>query len=708
LRTVLGILGRYLLVWLVAVLGLLIATSILPGLRFDTSVRNWWTVALILPVQLAVLIILLRPLMLLATLPLNSLTLGIPTLFFNGIILYLAARLNPAIIVTNYFEAFLGAVVLTVVMTGVVGWLGLDEAYPIYQELLYRLGRRFGPTAPPGSRGVLLLQVDGLSRTSFERALERGRMPSASGLIARGSHRLFGWHCGIPSNTPAVQAGLLYGLRFDVPGYRWYDREAGRVRMASHSADLRRIEEQVAALGEPLLAGGSCIGSFLSGGAAKRLMTVSAIGDKSGGREGERADFNLFFLSPFAYPKAVIASIWDYLTGVVQAIIGRWFTDRPRLRFDPKRLAQRSVANAFLRETAFFWLKQDMVRGVPVIFSNFVGYDDVAHYSDPDAYDAQISLAAFDRMLRRLRRRARRKYGSSYDFVLFSDHGQTPSLPFRLLYGRTLQEAIGGLAGAVVADASRLRGGVNQVTLLLAEFERMPAEQLGRAAARGRRTLRRISRRPAVLTSESVPEGHVERVVRPERAESVERWELESREELESPTEIIVCASGSLAHVYFTGTREARTLEPLRGEYPGLVEALARHPGIAFVAAIRESGDAVAIGSDGIRNLVTGQVVGDRDPLAVFGDVDVWSEELVQLLGYPSSGDLVLQGAWWPERERVVVFEEQSSSHGGMGGRQTEPFILVPEWWGTQNSDLRSPESLHRHLRANLRRYRQL
>ena len=41
-------------------------------------------------------------------------------------------------------------------------------------------------------------------------------------------------------------------------------------------------EEQVAEAGEtPLLAGGSCVNTFMSGGAAKRLMTVAALGEES-------------------------------------------------------------------------------------------------------------------------------------------------------------------------------------------------------------------------------------------------------------------------------------------------------------------------------------------------------------------------------------------------------------------------------------------
>ena len=130
--------------------------------------------------------------------------------------------------------------------------------------------------------------------------------------------------------------------------------------MVSNPDDLRILEKQVAEPGDdPLLAGGSCINTFMSGGAAKRLMTVTALGEKSSQRrEGERADFNLFFLSPNAYTKAVLASVWDYLAGLVMAVAGplRQVPAQAEI-FSIKRLAQRTLANAFLRDLSFYWMK---------------------------------------------------------------------------------------------------------------------------------------------------------------------------------------------------------------------------------------------------------------------------------------------------------------------------------------------------------------
>lgn len=668
--------------WVVVILAMLLATSILPGFHFDTTVPHWWFSALRLPLIFAGLLIVLRPLLLFLMLPLNALTVGAASLLFNGLILYLSAKVDVSFVITDYGQALAGAFVLTAISTSITGWLGLDEAYPFYQSLIYRLGRHFGPRPEHKPlRGLLILQIDGLSLPSLRVAMARGRMPALTAMLARGSHRLYGWHCGVPSNTPAVQAGFFYGDRSNVPGYRWYDRAQRRVRVVSDPADLRDLEARVAAGRTGLLAGGSCINTFLSGGAAKRLMTVSALGEKASARRlGERADFNLFFLSPNALSKALLGSLWDYLSGVALALLGRFRRDSLHLGFSPRRLGQRAVANAFLRDVSFFWLKQDMVRGVPVIYSNFVGYDEVAHYSGPDTYDAQITLSAFDRRLRLLARRARHQSPIRYEIMLLSDHGQTPSVPFRHLYGETIEQALNEMLaqasdGGPVAAARVFNPGSGYTVSLLAEMEEVGVHQLGWLAKRSSRALARV-----VRTESGTPQD-------------------------EAPPRVVVCVSGSLAHVYFTGHDESLYLEDIITQFPGLIESLSRHPGIGFVVARRRFGDEVAICADGIRNLITGELGDTNDPLAPYETRALWAGELAQLINYPDSGDLVINGAWLPDRERIVVLEDQSSSHGGIGGRQNEPFVLVPASWPVSAMDLESPEALHGLVARSRRRF---
>jgi uncharacterized membrane protein YvlD (DUF360 family) len=680
-----GILGRYALVWLVYLLALLLATSLFPGLYIDTTAPNWWVVVLTVPIEFAVLVILLRPLLLFLTLPLNAFTLGLPSLLFNALILKLTADVNSSLVVASYPEAFLGTVVMTTVATSIIGWLGLDEAYPLLQTVLYRLGRRWGPRELPGNRrGLLIVQIDGLSARSFVRAVKRGRVPTLSSLLARGSHRLHRWSSGLPSNTPAVQSGLFYGTREDVPGYRWFDRDAQQFKVISSQATARELDErQRSRGGEPLLTGGSCISSLLSGGADKRLLTVSAMAELQQSRFSEQADLNLFYLSPTAYTGALLAGAWDYLAGLVLGTIGLLRRNRPRLRGHPLKLAQSAVTNSVLRHASLFWLRQDLVRGVPVIYSNFVGYDDVAHYSGPDDYEALVTLAAFDRGLRKLRRFMRRQVSLSYDLVVLSDHGQTASVPFRTFDGRSLGQLVADSVGQIV-DQGESAGDAAYLDMLLQELA-AGVGRTGWAVRRGEQTLRRIR---------DLRGSGADQELRSLR--SLPATEPEGEEER---PEIAVCVSGCLAHLYVRGEPRRLTLEAIRERCPGLVPALLAHPGVGFAVAEIASGEVLAIGAHGVRNLDTGEVA-ERDPLAGYGDVGRWAPELARLARAPSSGDLLLNGTWLAAEKKIVVFEEQTSSHGGLGGPQTGAFALLPVDWQVAPGAIEGAESLYREFLA--------
>ncbi len=659
--------------WAVTVVSLLTVTVLLPGFHFDMSAPHWWRVALTLPVEFALMVVLLRPFLVLATLPLNSITLGLPTLFFNGILLYLAALIEPAFHIDNLLYAFVGLALLTVINTAVSGWLRIDDLFPFFQTVLRVLGRRFGMKPDPEvKRGLLILQIDGLSWRSLTRARRRGRMPTVSALLGLGTHWLYRWHAGVPSNTPVVQSGLFYGSRLNAPGYRWFDRREKKVRSAANPADLRICEANAARHGgSPLLAGGSCINSLLGGGAAKRLMTLSAVRDPENDRSGgERADFSLFWLSPYTYTTAVLATVWDFISALIWQTLTRLSRRRRYIPRGFKHAATRAIATAFLRETSSFWVEQDIVRGVPIIYSNFVGYDEVAHHAGPDSGEALGVLAAYDRKLQRVRRLLRRGAPIAYDVVLLSDHGQSSSLPFHGLYGNSLEDLVGELARRRVPARRRPMAELAYVAALLEDLKDAPPVGRGRwLAVRGQLTLERL-RKPVDEPNAGDPQPEVE-----------------------------VCVSGCLAHLYCKEADRRLRLEEIRSLFPGLVEGLASHPGIGFVMVLDDAGNPVCIGGSGLHNLGTGEVFGDSDPLAPYGDPGIWTGELARLARGEDSGDLIVNGSML-SRRRVVTFENQIGSHGGMGGPQNEAFAVLPTTWRTERRDLRSPEDMYAHLLA--------
>jgi hypothetical protein len=154
------------------------------------------------------------------------------------------------------------------------------------------------------------------------------------------------------------------------------------------------------------------------------------------------------------------------------------------------------------------------------------------------------------------------------------------------------------------------------------------------------------------------------------------------------------------------GRERPATLSEIEPDFPGLVEKLASHPGVEFVAARLEPGEAVVIGAEGVSNLRSGELKGEIDPLAPYTDRQHWARELAHLMECPSSGDLILNGSLLPGGG-VVVFEEQISSHGGLGGNQTEPFLVAPTHVALRRGDLSSPEALRAALAGSLEALRQ-
>jgi hypothetical protein len=158
-----------------------------------------------------------------------------------------------------------------------------------------------------------------------------------------------------------------------------------------------------------------------------------------------------------------------------------------------------------------------------------------------------------------------------------------------------------------------------------------------------------------------------------------------------------VASSGNLAHVYFTVQPGRMTGEAIETQYPGLIETLARHPGIGALLVRSAAGHALVLGPQGRIDLTSGQPDGS-DPLADYGPRA--AENLVRLDGFTNAGDLILLGAVDRISGEVTGFEELVGSHGGLGGWQTEPFILCPAGFTLAEDPPVGAPALYRQLIA--------
>jgi putative membrane protein len=107
---------NFILTWLTTALSLFITANLVPGFTV-----NSFSAALIGAVVLGLVNAVVRPLLILFTLPLTILTLGLFLLVVNAIAFWLVAALTPGFHLDGFFPAVLGAIVLSIV-SSVVHW----------------------------------------------------------------------------------------------------------------------------------------------------------------------------------------------------------------------------------------------------------------------------------------------------------------------------------------------------------------------------------------------------------------------------------------------------------------------------------------------------------------------------------------------------------------------------------------------------------
>jgi len=161
--------------------------------------------------------------------------------------------------------------------------------------------------------------------------------------------------------------------------------------------------------------------------------------------------------------------------------------------------------------------------------------------------------------------------------------------------------------------------------------------------------------------------------------------------------EVVVTSSGNLAHVYFAQVPERLSLEQVIAMYPGLIEALVGHQGVEFVLAVSDTRGPVVMTKQIIRELDAQNGVVTDDPLVSFSPHTPGF--LSRLARFPHSGDVMVMGKYDPSTGQVITMDELVGAHGGVGGMQTQPFVLYPSGWTARPPTIIGADGLHRFLR---------
>jgi hypothetical protein len=292
-----------------------------------------------------------------------------------------------------------------------------------------------------------MVQLDGVAEPVLRWAVRAGNLPTLGHWLRSGSHSLRGWHTGLPSTTPAAQAGILHGASRQIPGFRWYEKDTGRLMVSNRPRDAAVIEPRLSDGRGLLRDGGVSIGNAFSGDAAINLLTVSHAALPGRSARGWAA----FMASPYGFTRAIVLGVGEVITELHQARLQRRRNLQPRVSRSGAFLALRP-ASMLLRDVNVSLMAEQMARGAPAIYCDLVDYDEVAHHAGPARPESMRQLESLDRMLGVLERLAP-EAARRYHLVVLSDHGQSQGAPFRQRYGETLDELVDRFSAPDVAAA---------------------------------------------------------------------------------------------------------------------------------------------------------------------------------------------------------------------------------------------------------------
>jgi hypothetical protein len=406
----------------------------------------------------------------------------------------------------------------------------------------------------------------------------------------------------------------MYGVRPDIPGFHYYDRQRQADIHFPCSGHAALVETRQATGRRGILQSGSAYGCVFTGGAENNLFSFAVLTRPTG--RGLLTGLSAVVVVAWVVVKSSLRTIVELVRAVLRFIadpIGslpgwRWLTIKIGL-------------SVWVRALFTLSASRDLYAGTGTVYVNYLDYDVVAHAFGPRSGPAFRSLRRVDRAIRQLWRVMRRVAEHQYDLYVLADHGQASSRPYRDLGGgqrfeRSVRQS--GLARGILA---RQRGAAG----LFQRFLNYLDEDFMR-------------RRD--------PEAYQRDGVR-------------------------VIAAGPNAFLYILGVARPLDAEALEHRLPGLAEELSRSPGVGYVLA--RSADGPICFKRGKRYQLGASEPG---PFAGRPDAALVIQGVHDLMSMPSAGDLVIYGIDAPEGH--VSYIPEVGAHAGPSPEELHTFIVCP------------------------------
>jgi hypothetical protein len=488
--------------------------------------------------------------------------------------------------------------------------------------------------------GLVLIQIDGLSMTQFQKALQAGRLPFLEKQIRNGRWGCKPMYSGMPSTTPAFQGELFYGVKSCVPAFEFISRSEQQRHVSFYPQTANRIGDRLEKSGTPLLSGGHTYATIFTGGAAQarycsQTMTLESIASAVN-------PLKLVFLLILHTGKFVrilgvtiiefFLAVTDFFRGVVQ---GRKFIKE--LVFIPARI----LICVILRELVSFRTKLAVGSGVPIVCASFLGYDEQAHRRNPGSMFAHWSLKGIDDSIKDICKAADQSDCRKYKTIIYSDHGQETVTWYGSRYGIPVKEAIRN-----------------------AFYDLNPDEKHVHSASYDN-TLDGLYKKTRALIMNRPFSENLQKDSGPVSGDKIE-----------------ITTMGPLGHVYLPGT-------PARDFIRDFAQKLVQSVHIPLVL-YRDDHSIVAMNQHGTFDLEQQffMVLGKDHPFGAQA-----AEDLARVCRHPDAGDIVISG--WDPTDMPLSFNIESGAHGGPGWEETRGMVVLPQYLNTKKTYLRARDLRH-------------
>ncbi|MDP3918862.1 MAG: alkaline phosphatase family protein [Nanoarchaeota archaeon] len=503
------------------------------------------------------------------------------------------------------------------------------------------------------NKKFILIQIDGLPYTLLQKLKDTKYMPFLGSLLK--SYNLSKFDPGYPSTTPFVQAGIIYGDNFNIPAFRFYDKEKGLAMELSSEGIAKLIEDELELKNKGMLRGGTSIGTIFSGGADRAVLTMSKITQSKATPKSFKDIMQLILLHPKSSLKVLFFSFSELFIEMIDSVIDIFRSLKNGGHFNwpffpPYIPFYRIMINSIAKEVSTRVALLEMDRNVPYMYIVYIGFDLIGHYRGPENLSSYSVLRQIDIDVKKLYQKAIKQ---DYDVYIVSDHGMVPSMPFHKVYHETFEDFVERISKikveATKGDTER-SGRTNYVYYKLKYYYRNFSVPLKAASWAMINILNLAFKREQ------------------------KRFKTHSNKR----KGMSIHYSSSLADIYFTDYKGILNKKDIEKNHPYMLDKLVGHPGVGFI--IVKDGNNYEVLSDNGKVIIKPSSVvfeGERF-LKIYGDEERLVKQIRVLVKQKYSPDIIVNGNF--DGKKIIAFEEfHFGSHDSIGAGQNDAFLISKE-----------------------------